>query len=87
MNCGLRHFGNDVTQLSRSAISNSSHSKPVLPLSNEQGSQVKDQGPTCIIQTILTTASAKCRVLEYWDPEDVGSKDPKRNYTQTHMTS
>ena len=26
------------------AISNTSHSKPVLPLSNEHGSQVKDQG-------------------------------------------
>jgi len=26
------------------AISNISHSKPVLPLSNEHGSQVKDQG-------------------------------------------
>jgi hypothetical protein len=26
------------------AISNTSHSKPVLPLSNEYGSQVKDQG-------------------------------------------
>jgi hypothetical protein len=25
-------------------ISNTSHSKPVLPLSNEEGSQVKDQG-------------------------------------------
>ena len=26
------------------AISNTSHSKPILPLSNEHGSQVKDQG-------------------------------------------
>jgi len=26
------------------AISNTSHSKPVLPLPNEHGSQVKDQG-------------------------------------------
>jgi len=26
------------------AISNTSHSKPVLPLSNEHGSKVKDQG-------------------------------------------
>ena len=55
MNCGLRHFGNDVMQLSKSRIRQAfgsalplqtslTQTKPVLPLSNEHGSQVKDQG-------------------------------------------
>jgi hypothetical protein len=55
MNCGLRHFGNDVMQLYAPLIwryfgsvlpfqTRLTQTKPVLPLSNEHGSQVKDQG-------------------------------------------
>jgi hypothetical protein len=55
MNCGLRHFGNDVMQLSAPRICRDFGSalpfqtcliqtKPVPPLSNEHGSHVKDQG-------------------------------------------
>jgi hypothetical protein len=58
MNCGLRHFGNDVMQSCMtertshwrdfgSALSfqtRLTQIKPVLPLSKEHGSQVKDQG-------------------------------------------
>ena len=58
MNCGLRHFGNDVMQLSYRICpriwrdfgtalpfqTRLTQTKPVLPLSNEHGSQVKDQG-------------------------------------------
>jgi len=55
MNCGLRHFGNDVMQLSNSRIwrdfgsalpchTRLTQTKPVIPLSNKHGSQVKDQG-------------------------------------------
>jgi hypothetical protein len=55
VNYGLRHFGNDVMQLSATRIwrdfgsalpfqTRVTQTKPVLPLSNEHGSQVKDQG-------------------------------------------
>jgi hypothetical protein len=55
MNYGLRHFGNDVMQLSYRRIwrefgsalpfqTRLTQIKPDLPLSNEHGSQVKDQG-------------------------------------------
>ena len=55
MNCGLRHFGNDVMQLSAPRIwrdfglalpiqTRLTQTKLVLPLSKEHGSQVKDQG-------------------------------------------
>jgi hypothetical protein len=54
MNFGLRHFGNDVMQLSApriwrdfgSALPFQTHltqTKPVLPLSNEDGPHIKDQ--------------------------------------------
>jgi hypothetical protein len=55
MNSGLRHFGNNVIQISKSRIwrdfgsalpfqTRLTQTKPVLPLSNEHSSQVKDQG-------------------------------------------
>jgi hypothetical protein len=59
MNCGLKHFENDVMQLSYRHVSiwhmtglwigaalkkRLTQTKPVLPLSNEHGSQVKDEG-------------------------------------------
>jgi hypothetical protein len=55
MNCGLRRFGNDVMQLSYRRIwrdfglalpfqTRLTQTKPVLPLSNEHGSQVKELG-------------------------------------------
>jgi hypothetical protein len=55
MNCGLTHFANDAMPLSASRIwqdfgsalpfkTRLTQTKPVLPLSNEHGSQVKAQG-------------------------------------------